>query len=102
MIRRTTYMRATHTLLTAAALVVSFHLVALKPLRAQCNVDANKIGTGAIVLVQSGDVTLLGDRAGFRSILPQCQIVKQQQVIKTGADGYAKFQVADGSTFEVF
>jgi hypothetical protein len=28
--------------------------------------------------------------------------VKQGQIIKTGSDGYAKFQVSDGSTFEVF
>jgi len=55
-----------------------------------------------MVLVQSGDVTQLGDRAGYRQIIRSCGIVKQQQVIKTGADGYAKFQVSDGSTFEVF
>jgi len=95
-------MRATHTLLTAVGLVVSFHLVALNPLRAQCNVDAKTIGTGAMALIQTGDVSVLGDHAGLRSILAPCGLVKQQQVIKTGSDGYAKFQVSDGSTFEVF
>ncbi|MEO8593100.1 MAG: FecR family protein [Candidatus Solibacter sp.] len=102
MIRRTTFTRATHTLLTAIALVVSFHLVALNPLRAQCNVDAKTIGTGAVLLVQNGDVTQVGDRAGYRMTIAGCGIVRQQQVIRTGPDGYAKFQVSDGSTFEVF
>jgi hypothetical protein len=44
----------------------------------------------------------LADRAGYRATIAPCGIVKQQQVIKTGPDGYAKFQVSDGSTFEVF
>ena len=86
-----------HTLLIAAALVVS-----LNPLHAQCVVPAQSLGTGAMVLVQSGDVSTQGDRAGYRLAIPQCGIVNQQQVIKTGADGYAKLQVSDGSTFEVF
>ena len=55
-----------------------------------------------MVLVQSGDVSQLGDRAGYRMTITPCGIVNQQQVIKTGPDGYAKFQVSDGSTFEVF
>jgi hypothetical protein len=55
-----------------------------------------------MVLVQSGDVSQLGDRAGYRATIKPCGMVNQQQTIKTGADGYAKFQVSDGSTFEVF
>ena len=55
-----------------------------------------------MVLVQSGDVSQLGDRAGYRATIKPCGIVNQQQIIKTGPDGYAKFQVSDGSTFEVF
>ena len=35
-------------------------------------------------------------------VLAPCGVVKQGQIIKTGPDGYAKFQVSDGSTFEVF
>jgi hypothetical protein len=88
-------MRTVHTLLVAASLVVS-----LNHLHAQCVLPAES--SGAMVLVQSGDVSQLGDRAGYRVTIPTCGIVKQQQVIKTGADGYAKFQVSDGSTFEVF
>src|ERR1035438_5791239 len=95
MLRRLTFARSLHTLLIAAALAVS-----LNSLRAQCVLPADN--TGAMVLVQSGDVSQLGDRAGYRSIILPCGIVKQQQVIKTGPDGYAKFQVSDGSTFEVF
>src|ERR1039457_4006692 len=97
MLRRLTSARAMHTLLIAAALVVS-----LSPLRAQCVVPTQSLGTGAMVLVQSGDVSKQGDRAGYRLAIPPCGIVNQQQVIKTGPDGYAKLQVSDGSTFEVF
>ena len=89
------FARAPHTLLMAAALVVS-----LSSVHAQCVLPTEN--TGAVVLFQSGDVTQLGDRAGYRTTIAPCGIVKQQQVIRTGPDGYAKFQVSDGSTFEVF
>src|SRR5258708_32177203 len=95
MLSRLTSARAMHTLLIAAALVVS-----LSPLHAQCALSPGP--TEAIVLVQSGDVSRLTDRAGYRATIPSCGVVKQQQVIKTGPDGYAKFQVSDGSVFEVF
>ena len=95
MLRRLSFLRTVHTLLTAAALVVS-----LNPLRAQCMRSPQ--ATEAMVLVQSGDVSQLGDRAGYRATIKPCGMVSQQQTIKTGADGYAKFQVSDGSTFEVF
>jgi hypothetical protein len=84
-----------HTLLIAAALVVSLH-----PLHAQCALSPGS--PDAMVVVQSGDVSQLTDRAGYRVTIPPCGVVKQQQVIKTGPDGYAKFQVSDGSVFEVF
>jgi hypothetical protein len=95
MLRRLSLLRTVHTLLTAVALVVS-----LNPLRAECVMSPQS--TGAMLLVQSGDVSQLGDRAGYRVTIKPCGIVNQQQVIKTGPDGYAKFQVSDGSTFEVF
>ena len=95
MLRRLTFARAPHTLLMAAALVVS-----LSSVHAQCVLPAEN--TGAVVLFQSGDASQLGDRAGYRATIAPCGIVKQQQVIRTGPDGYAKFQVSDGSTFEVF
>jgi hypothetical protein len=91
------FARAVHTLLIAFALFVSSN-----PLHAQCVTSAQSIGTRAMILFQSGDVSQLGDRAGYRSTIPPCGTVNQQHVIKTGPDGYAKFQVSDGSTFEVF
>src|ERR1035437_5118841 len=95
MLRRLTFTRTMHTLPIVAAFVVS-----LNSLHAQCVLPAEN--PGAVVLVQWGDVSTAGDRAGYRITIAPCGIVKQQQVIKTGADGYAKFQVSDGSTFEVF
>ncbi len=54
-------------------------------------------------MVMSGDVSaVLSDNSGYRMALNPCGSVKPQQVIKTGSDGYAKFQISDGSTFEVF
>src|SRR6266567_2969628 len=97
MLRRLTFTRTLHTLLIAAALVVS-----LNTLNAQCVMELSSLGPNAMVLVQSGDVSQLGDRAGYRQVIKPCGVVSQHQTIKTGADGYAKFQISDGSTFEVF
>ena len=74
-------------LLTAAALVVS-----LAPLQAQ--------DTAAKALVINGDVSVLRDNSPWA--LFEGNTVRPQQMVKTGPDGYAKFQVSDGSTFEVF
>jgi len=54
----------------------------------------------AKVIVQYGQVSVLSDRSEFA--LSQGDVVKPQQLIIAGPDGYAKFQVSDGSTFEVF
>jgi hypothetical protein len=74
-------------LLLAAAVVVS-----LAPLRAQ--------DTAAKALVINGDVSVLRD--GNPWALFEGNTVQPRQIVKTGPDGYAKFQVSDGSTFEVF
>jgi hypothetical protein len=74
-------------LLMAAALVVS-----LAPLQAQ--------DTAAKALVINGDVSVLRD--GNPWALFEGNTVRPQQMVKTGPDGYARFQVSDGSTFEVF
>ncbi|MGD0776029.1 MAG: FecR family protein [Candidatus Solibacter sp.] len=95
MLRRPTFTRATRTLPIAAALVVS-----LNSLYAQCPPAPQP--TDAWVVVQSGDVSAMKDTSGYLKALVPCSFVSQQQVIKTGPDGYAKFQVSDGSTFEVF
>jgi hypothetical protein len=95
MLRRSTFTQATRTLPMAAALVVS-----LNALYAQCPPAPQP--TDAWVVVQSGDVSAMKDTSGYRKALVPCSFVSQQQVIRTGPDGYAKFQVSDGSTFEVF
>jgi hypothetical protein len=97
MLRRLSFTRAMHTLLIA---VVSLQIVSLPSLYAQCPPAPRS--TDAWVLERSGDVSMTKDASGYRTALTQCSTVAQQQVIKTGVDGYAKFQVSDGSTFEVF
>jgi len=90
MFRRSTLTRAVRRLLLAATLVVS-----LAPLRAQ------DYAAKAITLV--GDVSYLRDGpTGYKWALNEGQTVKPGWLIRTGADGYVKFQVSDGSTFEVF
>jgi len=74
-----------------ALLVLTTLAVSLAPLQAQ---DFN-----AKVIVQVGNVSVLDK---YLTPLSVGSVVKRQQVIVTGADGYAKFQVSDGSTFEVF
>jgi hypothetical protein len=74
-------------LLLATALVVS-----LVPLEAQ--------DTAAKALVINGDVSVLRD--GGPWALFEGNTVRPRQIVKTGPDGYARFQVSDGSTFEVF
>ena len=74
-------------LLVAAAVVVS-----LAPLQAQ--------DTAAKALVINGDVSVLRD--GGPWALFEGNTVQPKQMVKTGPDGYARFQVSDGSTFEVF
>ena len=54
----------------------------------------------AKVIEQVGQVSALGG-LGLQALFPN-DAVKPQQTIVTGPDGYARFQVSDGSTFEVF
>jgi len=54
----------------------------------------------ATVQVEVGQVSVLKD--GYPIVLNQGDGVQAQQTIVTGQDGYAKFQLEDGSTFEVF
>jgi hypothetical protein len=67
-------------------------VVSLAPLHAQ--------DSRAKLLVQVGQVSLFKD--GYLAPLSVGQLVQTQQVIVTGPDSYAQFQIADGSTFEVF
>src|SRR5438067_196782 len=92
MLRPLTFQRTKHTLLTAAALALSW-----MPLYAQsCTHDCAK------VLMQSGNVSIIRDSSGYSFALMDKSEIKPGYTIKTGADGYAKLQVMDGSTFEVF
>jgi len=54
----------------------------------------------ATVRELQGRVSVLRD--GYPWVLQTGNTIKAQQMITTGPDGYAKFQVSDGSTFEVF
>jgi len=87
MLRRITLTRTGRTLLLAAALVVS-----LAPLYAQ--------DSSAKVTYQVGQVSL--QNGALLQTLSVGDTVRTQQMIVTGPDGYARLQVSDGSTFEVF
>ncbi|PWU11058.1 MAG: hypothetical protein C5B51_03305 [Terriglobia bacterium] len=68
--------------------------VCLAPLAAQ------DFGAAAKVLVLTGRVSVLRD--GTEWALNVGSPVQPKQIVITGPDGYAKFQLSDGSTFEVF
>ena len=88
MLRRSSLSWTVRALFAAAALVVS-----LTPLNAQ---DAT-----AKVLVQVGQVSVLRNGNDLTA-LSVGQSIQTQQVIVTGPNSYAQFQISDGSTFEVF
>src|SRR4051812_33207244 len=54
----------------------------------------------AKVLQMTGSVSVLKDSVPWA--LNVGNVVQIKQSIKTGPDGWAQFQVSDGSTFEVF
>jgi hypothetical protein len=84
-----TFKRITHSLVLIAAFVVSLQ-----------SAYAQSPKATAITLV--GSVAVIKDSSNYRTALFTGGQVSPGQLIVTGADGYAKFQVADGSTFEVF
>lgn len=87
MLRRHKLSRNVRALPAAVALVVC-----LAPLEAQ--------NYNAIVIEQLGQVSV--QAGGYLTPLSKGAPVSPQQLIVTGPDGYARFQVSDGSTFEVF
>jgi hypothetical protein len=89
MVRRLTYMVYRPTLLLAA-----LFFVCLASLHAQ---DPN----AATVLVQLNQVSVL-DSSGYLKPLSVGDHLRLHETIVTGPDGYARFQLADGSTFEVY
>ena len=86
MLRRLKHLWTARTLLLAA--------VSLAPLAAQ------DFGAAAKVVTLSGRVSVLRD--GNEWALTVGSPVQPKQIVITGLDGYAQFQLADGSTFEVF
>jgi hypothetical protein len=88
MLLRFTLSRTVRMLLIAALLGVC-----LVPLRAQ--------DSSARVITRIGQLSVSTDGRDMLA-LSDGMSIKPQQVIVTGPDGYGKFQVSDGSTFEVF
>jgi hypothetical protein len=87
MLRYVTFVRALGVLPLAAALFVS-----LTPAHAQ--------PVAAKVIEMSGQVSVLKD--GYPQALFVSGSIAPKQLVITGPDGYAKFQVSDGSTFEIY
>jgi ferric-dicitrate binding protein FerR (iron transport regulator) len=89
MLRRLKLLWTARTLLLAAAAAVP-----LAPLAAQ------DFGAAAKVVTLSGRVSV--ERDGNEWALTVGSPVQPKQIVITGPDGYAQFQLSDGSTFEVF
>jgi ferric-dicitrate binding protein FerR (iron transport regulator) len=64
------------------------------------SLGAQDFSGAAKVLEMSGRVSVLQDSNEWA--LSPGKFVQPQQVVITGSDGYAKFELHDGSTFEVF
>jgi ferric-dicitrate binding protein FerR (iron transport regulator) len=88
MVRRLKYMRYRSVLLLAATVVVS-----LATLHAQ---DEN----AATVLVQLNRVSVVDN--GYLRPLAVGDRLRLHETIVTGPDGFARFQLSDGSTFDVY
>jgi hypothetical protein len=58
------------------------------------------LGGAARIIEMTGRVSVLKDGTEWARVTGD--VVQPRQIIVTGDDGYAKFQLADGSTFEVF
>ncbi|MCZ2147635.1 MAG: FecR domain-containing protein [Bryobacterales bacterium] len=58
-------------------------------------------GSQATVVEITGQVSVLRD-ANSPWVLNQGSTIQPQQMVITGPDGYARFRVSDGSTFEVY
>jgi FecR protein len=90
MLERIAFKRAGSSLLLAAGLLV-------------CAQEANAQQLSKATAIQLvGNVSIIKDASQYRTALFSGGQVSPGQMIVTGVDGYAKFQVADGSTFEVF
>lgn len=87
---------------TAARLLclcVLFSLIALEG-ASQILPGSAPLGDGARVVLASGRVSV--SRSGELWVLNPDDVVKPSQEIITGIDGYAVFELSDGSRFEVY
>lgn len=75
-------------------------LVAVVALVSPAALLAQGFGAAARIIEMTGRVSVLKD--GMEWARATGDLVEPKQIIITGDDGYAKFQLADGSTFEVF
>jgi hypothetical protein len=75
-------------------------LVAVAALLSPAVVLAQGFGAAARIIEMTGRVSILKD--GMEWARATGDLIEPKQIIITGEDGYAKFQLADGSTFEVF
>ena len=75
-------------------------LVAVAALVSPAVLLAQGFGAAARIIEMTGRVSVLKD--GTEWARATGDLVEPKQIIITGEDGYAKFQLADGSTFEVF
>jgi hypothetical protein len=66
-----------------------------------CLTPVHSQNTTATVMSQVGQVSVISDSRDMQALYVG-GAVRPQQIIVTGPDGYATFQVSDGSTFEVF
>lgn len=82
-------------LLTCAVL-----LAAAQATHAQIYAPAPELGGAAKLISFTGQVSVLRDSAPWALNLGD--LVQPLQVVVTGSDGFAVFQVADGSKFEVY
>lgn len=75
-------------------------LVAVAALVSPAVLLAQGFGAAARIIAMTGRVSVLKD--GTEWARATGDLIDPKQIIITGEDGYAKFQLADGSTFEVF
>jgi len=61
---------------------------------------AQDFGGAAKVLVMTGRVSILRDN--YEVAVNAGMVIQPKQIIFTGQDGYAKLELSDGSTFEIF
>ena len=93
MLRPSLRTRTTRTLLVAAT------LVACLPAMAQCPATPHPKPGTALLVEESGQISVM---RGNAVALFEGNIIQRQETIITGHEGYGKFEVSDGSCFEVY